>query len=83
MIPRNCDVIFSTDMYIKNSIKMQERIRRGVAEKFLVNGPNIRRPPDWKQFLENDENKKCLAEMLLRCWSDDSFAPSITGQKVI
>ena len=83
MIPKNCDVIFSTDMYKKNSIKTQERIRRGVAEKFLVNGPNIRRPPDWKQFLENDENKKCLAEMLLRCWSDDSFAPSITGRKVI
>ena len=82
MIPKNSDVIFSTDMYSSKSIKTQERIRRGCSERFLISGPNIRRPADWKQFLSNDENKKALAQMLLRCWSDDSFVSFIGNRKV-
>ena len=82
MIPKNQDVIFSTDMYSTDSIKSQERERRGSSEKFLISGPNIRRPADWKLFLSNDENKKSLAEMMLTVWSSDSFSVLLGERKV-
>ena len=44
------DVIISTDMYSKNSVKALERKRRGVTEKLLVKGCNTKRHYDWKSF---------------------------------
>ena len=49
--------IFSTDSYHENSIKAQERLRRGSSERILLAGPATRKPFDFKVFLENDENK--------------------------
>ena len=42
----------------------------------------MKRLADWKQFLNNDENKEMLAEMILRVWSDDSFAQNYKDRKV-
>ena len=43
MVPKGGDTVFSTDMYQENSIKAQERKRRGISEKFLVKGPNVKK----------------------------------------
>ena len=53
-LPRD-DVIFSTDMYIQNYVKSQERPRRGTSDKLI--GLHTRRPVDFKAFLLNGENK--------------------------
>ena len=50
-LPRD-DVIFSTDKYITNFVKSQERARRGTSDKLLI-GLNTRRPVDFKAFLLN------------------------------
>lgn len=48
--------IFSTD-----SIKVQERLRRGLSERFIVQGTATREPQqDFKLFLGDEENKRQL-----------------------
>ena len=81
-IPKTSDVIFSTDMYTKHSVKSLERERRGSGEKLLVKGPAIKRPANWKGFLSNDDNKQQFTDILLQVWSDDSFASSLGNRKV-
>jgi hypothetical protein len=83
MVVRKSDIIFSTDMYLKNSIKSMERKRRGCSEKLIVTGENTKKPPDWKTFLVNEENKNQLIELLCRVWSTDNFAPKPLGKNVI
>jgi hypothetical protein len=60
-----------------------ERKRRGCSEKLIVTGENMKKPPDWKTFLANEENKKQLIELLCRVWSTDNFAPKLLGKNVI
>ena len=57
---QNVYVIFSTDMYMykADSVKTMERIRRGSAEKLLVQDENTKKPADWKTFLTNEDNKQ-------------------------
>jgi hypothetical protein len=43
-----------------------ERNRRGCSEQLIVTGENTKKPPDWKTFLANEENKKQLIELLCR-----------------
>ena len=81
-IPKVSSVIFSTDTYHKGSIKAMERERRGIGEKLLIKGPNIKRPADWKNFLSNDENKVRLMSLLLEVWSQHSFAHHLLNRKV-
>ena len=83
MVVRKSDIIFSTDMYLENSIKSMERKRRGCSEKQIVTGENTKKPPDWKTFLANEENKKQLIKLLCRVWSTDNFAPKLFGKNVI
>lgn len=66
--------IFSTDSYFPNSIKAQERVRRGCSRKFIVDGPATRRPADFKEFLSNDDNKTQLCNLILRVWGSESAA---------
>jgi hypothetical protein len=51
MVVRKSDIIFSTDMYLENSIKSMERKHRGCSEKLIVTGETTEKPPDWKTFL--------------------------------
>ena len=68
------DFLFSTDSYHPESIKAQERLRRGSSEKIIVAGPATRKPYDFKVFLANDDNKKQLCQLMLRVWSGQSAA---------
>lgn len=69
--------IFSTDCYEPDSIKAQERARRGLSEKFIVDGPATRKPMDFKLFLANEENKLQLCRLLLRVWSSKEASPRL------
>lgn len=51
------DFIFSTDSYYQDSVKTQERMRRGYSSIFIVDGPAPRKPADLKLFLVNEDNK--------------------------
>lgn len=69
--------LFSTDSYHPESIKAQERLRRGRSEKIILAGPATRKPYDFKVFLANEDNKKQLCQLLLRVWSDPMAASRI------
>ncbi len=56
--------------YNPNSIKSQERLRRGTSDKIIVAGPATRRPYDFKLFLKNDTNKRQLCQLLLQVWGN-------------
>ena len=60
--------IFSTDSYQPDSIKSQERTRRGCSEKLIIQGIATRKPADFKKFLQNEQNKLQLCQMLLKVW---------------
>ena len=66
--------MFSTDCYHANSIKAQERLRRGFSEKFIIDGPATRKPADFKLFLANEENKVQLCQLLLWVWGSKAAA---------
>ena len=70
MIPKK-NFVFSTDSYDKYSVKAQERLRRGLSKQFLIDGPSTRKPLDFKSFLQNDQNKEQLCDLLLRVWSSE------------
>ena len=53
MVSKN-NFVFSTDSNDNDSINTQERLRRGLSQKFIVNGPPTRNPPDLKVFLQNE-----------------------------
>ena len=46
----NPSVIFSTDMYMPNSVKSMERLRRGTSNKILIGGAKTKKPKEWKLF---------------------------------
>jgi hypothetical protein len=50
----------------------------GEGGRLIFTGENTKKPPDWKTFLANEENKKQLIELLCRVWSTDNFAKILT-----
>ena len=66
--------IFSTDSYHIDSIKAQERLRRGFSQRYIIDGPATRKPSDFKLFLANEENKTQLCQLLLRVWRSKEAA---------
>ena len=75
--------VFRTDMYSPNSVKATERNRRGVGDKLIVSGGEMKRPKDWKVFLSNDDNKVQLVKVLLDTWSSAPTAPILHGREVV
>jgi len=69
-LPQHGDVIFSTDMYLRDSVKCQERQRRGCGDTLLIEGINTRRPADFKSFLKNDLNKQQLFALMHKVWQE-------------
>ena len=69
--------IFTTVCYSKCMIKAQERIRRGISQKYLVSGPATKKLTDFKLFLCYEENKQLLSRMLLQVLSSDDAVPRI------
>jgi len=64
-------------MYAPSSITVTERQRRGVGDKLIVSGGEMKRPKDWKVFLSNDDNKVQLVKVLLDTWSSAPTAPDL------
>ena len=60
MVAKN-HFVFSTDSYHDDSVKAQERLRRGVSKRY-IGCPATRKPTDFKLFLANDENKTQLQQ---------------------
>ena len=83
VLKSNSACVFSTDMYSPNSVKAMERNRRGVADKLIVSGGEMKRPKDWKVFLSNDDNKAQLVKVLLDTWSSVPTAPILHGRQVV
>ena len=74
LMASKCNFVFSTDSYHPDSIKTQERLRRGCGEQFLLSGPATRKPKDFKIFLSNNENKKQFCEVIKEVWGSSSAA---------
>ena len=83
MMPKTADTMFSTDMYMPNSIKSMERERRGCSEKLIIKGVSTKKPRDWKQFLANNENKAQFINLLTKAWGHQSYASKLRDRKVI
>ena len=69
--------VFSTDSYHADSIKSQERLRRGYSQRYLIDGPATRKPSDFKLFLANEQNKTQLCQLLLRVWGSKAAVSRI------
>ena len=69
--------VFSTDCYKPDSIKSQERLRRGFSEQYIINGPHTRKPCDFRSFLNNEKNKDQLCKLLLKVWTSDQGVTSL------
>ena len=70
-LPRNCKIVYvACDTYAAWSIKSAERKLRGQGEEFVIRNPDIRIPPDFKQFLSNGNNKERLFELIEDVWKD-------------
>ena len=78
-----CDLLISTDMYKKNSIKSWETTSRGSGQKPINKGESTKRPENRKSFLSDDSNKKQLVRLLLKVWSSDDFGRKLQNKKVI
>jgi hypothetical protein len=83
MMPKNSDVVFSTDMYLENSIKSNERQRRGSSDKLIIKGDSTKRPADWKLFLANEENKQQFIQVMCNVWSSNAFASKMHNRNII
>ena len=59
---------------IKDSIKAQERSRRGSCQRYIIDGPSTRKPAEFKLFLANEDKKKQLCDLLLRVWGSNKAA---------
>ena len=74
MLSASSDAVFSTDMYSPNSVKSMECDRRGCSAKLIIKGPGTKKPPNWKLFLANDENKTQFISLLCTVWSNPTYA---------
>ena len=59
---------------VERSIKSSEREIRGQAETFVIRSPDIRIPPDFKNFLNNGTNKERLLELIEDVWKGEAAA---------
>lgn len=66
--------VFSTDSYQADSIKAQERLRRGFSERFIMEGQATRKPVDFKLFLANEENNLQFRQLLPQVWGSKEAA---------
>ena len=72
------NLVLSTDSYEEDSIKAQERKRRGISQPHL-DGTSNRIPADRKLFLQNDVNKKQPFHLLLGVWNGKAVAAWLEG----
>jgi hypothetical protein len=58
-------------------------LRRGISDKLLLAVTKTRKPPYFNVFLQNDENKLQLIEMMLKVWSSEEAAKKLEGRSVV
>ena len=68
-------LLFSTDSYHPQTIKILERLRRGSSETIIL--ASTRKPYDCNMFRANDDNKKQLCHFLPRVWSAQQAASRV------
>ena len=73
------NTIFSTDQYMKGSVKSQELQRRGTSSKLKIN-VNTTMPPDFAAFLRNPENKLQLFHVMKSVIQDNESAGHLEGK---
>ena len=74
-IPSTYQTVYAAfDTYLERSIKSSEREIRGQAETFVIRSPDIRIPPDFKNFLNNGTNKDPLLELIEDVWKGEAAA---------
>ena len=73
---------FSTDSYNDHSIKAKERIRRVSSDQFAFKGPATIKPVDFKQFFNNEINKKKFCDLLLNVWKSQQAAGRLKDCKL-
>lgn len=73
------NVIFFT-VYLNESVKSQERLRRGTSENNLIKGSNTRTP---LVFLHNDQTQTQLFDKMLKVRTSTEAAAILMGTKVI
>ena len=66
--------IFSADSYHNDSMKAQERVRRGFSRAITVDDPATRKPSDFKLFLTYHGNKTQIFHLLVRLWGSKAAA---------
>ena len=82
-LPQRASVHFVTDTYKPYFIKNFERDRRGrTNDSFLLQGPAMKIPSNWKAFLASDTNKKTLTQFLLFEIQNDVYAPDLFGREI-
>ena len=81
-LPNAAVIHFITDTYRVDSIKSSERLRRGSSEELKVFGPAAKLPRNFQNFLNNDENKKRLVQLIEREWSSDNYASLLKNKQV-
>ena len=80
-IPSMYQTVYAAcDTYLERSIKSSEREIRGQAETFVIRSPDIRIPPDFKNFLNNGTNKERLLELTEHVWKGEAAA---LGNRVV
>ena len=80
-LPRKYSKFYvACDSYTERSIKGCERRLRGQSERFVIRNPDIRTPPDFKNFMNNGVNKERLFELIEEVWIENAYD---LGDKVI
>ena len=68
LFPPSKTVDFVSDIYRGVSIKASECTWLGQSGTFLLKGPAIQIPKEWKTFLSNNENRTNLVQLILSEW---------------
>ena len=82
-LPKMKRVDFVTDTYLPLSVKGLERERRGTSKGYLIKGPLMKVPRDWKAFMSSKGNKQQLTQFLLSEWRSNDYATKLKDRTVL
>ena len=81
------NMIFSTDDYLENSIEKSLELKRRAGETehevLVISGENMKRPLDFKLFLQTGANKIAFCKLLLQIFGSDYSAARLAGRNFI
>ena len=76
---------FVVDTYLPASIKNVERQRRseGQGRRVKILAGSQKAPPDWNNYMSNEDNKNELPDFLLSQWSKDSRNTEVLKKSIL